>query len=427
MEVKKGYKRTEVGVIPEDWRVAVVDSLVSAGPRNGYSGRTADSACGTKTLSLSATTSGRMLLTPDTVKHLIETIPHHSDLFLRPGDVLVQRANTIELVGTTAIFDGPQGVYVYPDLMMRLRFREIATAHFFWRFSNSTGGRRFFMGIAAGSSGSMPKIGGANVKRMPIPLPPLSEQKAIAEALSDVDDLIASLERLIAKKRDIKAATMGQLLTGRTRLPGFTGKWERKRLGELGICLRGVSYRGDNDLFPYDTPATKRLLRSSNVQDAAIVTADVQFVRASCVSARQVLMRDDILICMANGSKALVGKAGRFKTEDGYAYTFGAFMGCFRTERGLAVPEFVFGLFLTEKYRGYIAQLLAGSSINNLRPSSIASLEFSMPPLPEQAAIAGVLSDMDAEIEALESRLAKTRMLKQGMMQELLTGRTRLV
>lgn len=426
MEVKRGYKRTELGVIPAEWGVVALRHLnpfVTSGSRGWAQYYT---EYGTPFIRITNLTreSIRLDLSDLKMVSLPPTDQEGLRTCLRPGDLLISITADIGIIG---VVDSrvPQPAYINQHIALVRVGSADADPRFLGCFLASRVGQKMFRsGADVGAKAGLNLSGVLSIQTA---LPPLPEQKAIAEALSDVDDLIASLERLIAKKRDIKAATMGQLLTGRTRLPGFTGEWARKRLGELGICLRGVSYRGDNDLFPYDTPATKRLLRSSNVQDAAIVTADVQFVRASCVSARQVLMRDDILICMANGSKALVGKAGRFKTEDGYAYTFGAFMGCFRTERGLAVPEFVFGLFLTEKYRGYIAQLLAGSSINNLRPSSIASLEFSMPPLPEQAAIAAVLSDMDAEIDALESRLAKTRMLKQGMMQELLTGRTRLV
>ena len=260
-----------------------------------------------------------------------------------------------------------------------------------------------------------------------VPFPPYEEQRFIADALADADKLLVALDRLIAKKRDLKQAAMQQLLTGQTRLPGFVGKWEVKRLGEVGKCLRGVSYKGDSDLSTHDTPQTKRLLRSNNVQNAIVVTDEVQFVDAARVGSHQILTTDDILICMANGSKALVGKAGLFMVDDGYEYTFGAFMGCFRTICSEANRAFVFYLFLTAQYRSYINNLLAGSSISNLRPSSIESFEFVMPPLLEQIAIATVLSDMDAELEALEQRRAKTDALKQGMMQELLTGRTRLV
>jgi type I restriction enzyme S subunit len=255
----------------------------------------------------------------------------------------------------------------------------------------------------------------------------IAEQRAIATALSDVDALLGGLDRLIAKKRDLKQAAMQQLLTGQTRLPGFHGEWEVKRLGDVGQCLRGVSYRGDADLAALDTAHTKRLLRANNVQNAVVVTQDVQYVNADRVSRHQILRLEDILVCMANGSKVLVGKAGLFAVEDGHEYTFGAFMGCFRTDARAAHPHFVFALFQTGQYRDFINNLLAGSSINNLRPGSVESLPFRFPDPQEQTAIAAVLSDMDTELSALEARCDKTRDLKQAMMQELLTGKTRLI
>jgi type I restriction enzyme, S subunit len=142
---------------------------------------------------------------------------------------------------------------------------------------------------------------------------------------------------------------------------------------------------------------------------------------------RQILKKDDILICMANGSKTLVGKADVFNVSNGYEYTFGASMGCYRTEATEANPTFIFYLFQTGRYRDYINNLLAGSSINNLRPRSIESLEFDMPTAPEHTAIAAILSDMDTELAKLVARRDKTRGLKQAMMQELLTGRIRLI
>jgi type I restriction enzyme S subunit len=275
--------------------------------------------------------------------------------------------------------------------------------------------------------GAQPVVSCLDLAKFFVAYPPLPEQRAIAGALSDVGALLGALDRLIAKKHDLKQAAMQQLLTGQTRLPGFHGEWEVKRLGDVGACLRGVSYQGDSDLSSHDTTNTKRLLRSNNVQNATIVTTDIQFVNALRVSVNQLLRENDILICMANGSKALVGKAGLFRVNDSYEYTFGAFMGCFRTNSVEANPSFVFYLFQIGRYRDCISNLLAGSSINNLRPSSIESLEFPMPPLPEQTAIAEVLSGMDAELAALEQRRDKTRALKQGMMQELLTGRIRLL
>jgi type I restriction enzyme S subunit len=280
---------------------------------------------------------------------------------------------------------------------------------------------------ASVNQGAQPNLFLNHIERLLCPCPPLPEQRAIASALGDVDALLAALDAQIAKQRDLKQATMQQLLTGQTRLPGFTGEWEVRRLDHAGHCLRGVSYQGDSDLSLYDTDNTKRLLRSNNIQESAVVVDDVQYVNAARVSRQQILRQDDIVICMANGSKSLVGKSGRFTLADGHDYTFGAFMGCFRTEVTKAHPGFLFLLFQTDRYRDYIANLLAGSSINNLRPGSIESLEFRMPPIPEQTAIATVLDAMEAELVAFLGRRAKTAALKQSMMQTLLTGRIRLV
>jgi len=139
------------------------------------------------------------------------------------------------------------------------------------------------------------------------------------------------------------------------------------------------------------------------------------------------MQTDDVLICTASGSKDVVGKSARFHIDDGFKYTFGAFMACFRTDHGSANPTFVFYLFHTGRYRAHLAVALAGSSINNLRPADIEACEFRMPERAEQEAIATVLSDMDVEIATLEARRDKARAIKQGMMQQLLTGRVRLL
>ena len=158
-----------------------------------------------------------------------------------------------------------------------------------------------------------------------------------------------------------------------------------------------------------------------------MILTDVQHVEARKVSEFQVMQPDDILVCMANGSKELVGKAGLFRVKDGYTYTFGAFMGCFRVEPTIAEPNFVFYIFQTHGFRNFINLILAGSSINNLKPSDIESAEFQVPDRDEQRAIVSVLSDMDSEIAALKQRQDKTHAIKQGMMQQLLTGRVRLL
>ena len=133
------------------------------------------------------------------------------------------------------------------------------------------------------------------------------------------------------------------------------------------------------------------------------------------------------MICMANGSKQLVGKNCIFTEALNEKYTFGAFMSCLRAKKADTNMNYIFELLNSTQYWNNIALLLSGSSINNLRPDNILEMEFKFPSIAEQAAIASILSDMDNEIEALEQKLEKTRQIKQGMMQQLLTGKIRLV
>lgn len=171
------------------WPMATFGELIAEGPTNGYSGATARDATGSATLRLSATTSGTLVLDNSTTKRLNETIPPNSGLWLRPGDLLVQRSNTLDLVGTAAIYDGPPNAFVYPDLLMRIRLRADTDSRFVWRYLNSPAGRNSMRRIASGSAESMPKISGARLRTFPIPIPPLAEQRRIAEVLDKVDKL----------------------------------------------------------------------------------------------------------------------------------------------------------------------------------------------------------------------------------------------
>jgi type I restriction enzyme S subunit len=419
---RTAHQPSEVGPIPADWSVVPLHAIakVTSGKRLPMGHFVGDRVTAHPYIRVTDMRIGTVAL--DDIKYVPdEAYPPITNYRIFKADLFISVAGTLGVVGKI------------PDALDGANLTENAD-----RISEIRCDRDYLMYILLSpviqdvieseqTVGAQPKLALARIRKFSIPLPPTAtEQRAIATALSDVDALISGLERLIAKKRDIKQAAMQQLLTGQTRLPGFSGGWEVKRLADVGDCLRGVAYRGDADLFPHDTGQTKRLLRSNNVQNATVVATDVQFVNSACVSEHQILRAGDVLICMANGSKALVGKAGYFDRDDGFEYTFGAFMGVFRCT-DVAERRFVFYLFQTSRYRDYINNLLAGSSINNLTPASVMSLEFSLPEKAEQTAIATVLSDMDAELSAVESHLAKTRAIKQGMMQELLTGRTRLV
>jgi type I restriction enzyme S subunit len=418
----KGYKLTEVGVIPDEWDVMRFCEIGKLSKGKGLLKDDIKRSGSIPAIPYTALyTDYSEVLDYTLIKWFIDD-ESQSVIVSEPCLLFASSSNMEANTGKASALIGDTPVAIGREIII---FKTSSDCKFISYLLSTPTYRKKTLTLARGTT--IKHVYPATFQGYQVALPPLPEQRAIATTLSDVDGLLGGLDRLIAKKRDLKQAAMQQLITGQTRLPGFSGEWEVKRLGDIGDCLRGVTYKGDSDLSPYDTAHTKRLLRSNNVQNATVVTTDIQFVNAARVSENQLLRKDDILICMANGSKALVGKAGLFTVSDGCQYTFGAFMGCFRSNSVESNSTFVFFLFQTGRYRNYINNLLAGSSINNLNPSSIESLEFPIPLLPEQTAIATVLSEMDAELAALEARRDKTRALKQGMMQELLTGRIRLV
>lgn len=268
---------------------------------------------------------------------------------------------------------------------------------------------------------------GKQLSAIEIALPPKPEQEAIATTLSDMDALITNMEKLIAKKKAIKQGAVQELLTGKRRLPGFTGQWMEYILGDFVECIRGVSYDRSADLSQYETAGTVRLLRSNNIRDARFVNADVQYVYRNKVKIPQHLCVDDIMVCMANGSRSLVGKSCFFENPFVCDYTFGAFMSCLRKKNSDTNMYYIFNLMNSDSYWNQIAILFSGSSINNLRPADILNMRFPFPLLNEQTAICEVIRDMESEILDLEGKLCKYQGIMLGMMSELLTGRIRLI
>lgn len=178
------------------WITANLRELIVEGPSNGFSPPSGQDARGTLTLKLSATTSGRFVLNETTTKRIHETIAPESKLWLRPGDILIQRANTLEYVGTTALFDGPPATYVYPDLMMRIRASAAVEPSYLCAFLNSPETRKALRAKATGTAGNMPKINGDAVRSMLVDLPSLNEQRRI----------VAKLEALQTRSRHVREA-----------------------------------------------------------------------------------------------------------------------------------------------------------------------------------------------------------------------------
>ncbi|WP_297772588.1 restriction endonuclease subunit S [uncultured Roseovarius sp.] len=234
----------------------------------------------------------------------------------------------------------------------------------------------------------------ASLRKLPIAVPTDSEQNAIAEVLSDADARIAALEALIAKKLDLKQAAMQQLLTGKIRLPGFSGDWEAKRLGEILTVRHGKSQRGfEVSGGRYPILATGGEIGRTNTY-------------------------------LYDRPSVLIGRKGTIDQPQYVEKPFWTIDTLFYTEVSAnASPKFIFYKFLTIDWRNYNE----ASGVPSLSSRTVESIAFKCPAFEEQTAIAEILSDMDEEIAALEAEAEKARAIKQGMMQNLLTGKVRLV
>jgi type I restriction enzyme S subunit len=311
------------------------------------------------------------------------------------------------------IWNGPTGVLNYHTWKVRVNENEIISRFLFHVLRHLT---RIIEDQAHGAS-ALVHVQKWEMEKFPFQCPDdLREQEAIAEALSDADALIEGLERLIAKKRLIKQGAMQELLTGRRRLPGFSGRWEVKRLAEIGQVKTGLTYNPEN-VSPYGT----LVLRSSNIQNDRLAFADNVFVDLD-VSDEATVQAGDLLICVRNGSRQLIGKTAMIdKRADGMA--FGAFMSAYRSD----LNDYLIWCFQSSIIQKQVAEHL-GATINQITNKTLKAIEVPISTdAQERTAVSTVLRDMDAEIRALEIRLEKARQIKEGMMQNLLTGRIRLV
>lgn len=257
-----------------------------------------------------------------------------------------------------------------------------------------------------------------------ISLPPtLTEQRAIAEALSDADALIASLDALIAKKRDLKQAAMQQLLTGKTRLPGFKGEWKTISLGELGNAYGGLTGKSKAD---FGHGAAKYIQFMNVMSNVVIDVADLGTVDVDPVEHQNQVERGDLFFNGSSETPQEVGMCSLLNAEVEKVYLNSFCFGFRFGDKSIADGNFFAYFFRSDLGRRLLSSLAQGATRYNLSKRSLLALRFRCPSVSEQTAITGVLSDMDAELAALESKRNKARAIKQAMMQELLTGRIRL-
>lgn len=406
-----GYKHSDVGAIPEDWDVLPLGKLVRSVE---YGSATKSDAKGSVPVLRMGNLQGGKIDWSDLV--YTDDINEINKYMLQPGDVLFNRTNTIDLVGKTSIYEGGCPT-IFAGYLIRINVvPELLDSRFLNYILNTEFSRKYSAKVLSVAVGQA-NINGQKLKTYPIPLPPTkSEQVAIAQALSDVDALLAALDQMIAKKHDLKQATMQQLLTGKTRLPGFSGEWEEKRLGAIAEMGSG------------GTPTTSV---------AAYYDGDIPWVSISD---------------MTNGGKCIFATE-RNLTHVGFAscaaqmfpagtvlYAMYASLGeCSIAAVALCSSQAILGIrpsatlhneflyYYLTSLKQIVKSLGQQGTQANLNKGMVQDFQLNLPSLSEQKAIATVLSDMDDELSKLEARRDKTRNVKKAMMLELLTGKTRLV
>jgi type I restriction enzyme S subunit len=252
--------------------------------------------------------------------------------------------------------------------------------------------------------------------RIPIPFPPLPEQRRIAEILTTADRVIALQERLIVAKQKQKRWLMQNLLTGKIRLSGFNEDWESKRLGDVA---EGFQYGLNASSKEYD--GINKYLRITDIDEENRNIIYSNLTSPNCELAKEYLLHENDLLFARTG--ASVGKTYLYNSEDGIVYFAGYLIRCNITK---ANPKYIFYITLLSTYKEWVRVMSQRSGQPGINAEEYQAFAFLLPPRPEQTAIAEILSTADREIELLNRELQQQKQIKKYLMQQLLTGRIRV-
>ena len=395
-DIPHGYKQTELGIIPEDWEVVAFKDLGSFSKGSGISRAEAN--------------TGRI----PCIRYG-ELYTHHNDYvksfnsfisqevaskakLIKNGDILFAASGeTKEDIGKSVAYTNLHEAYAGGDIIIVSTNSFICDAKYIGYASNAPIAAK--QKATRGQGDAVVHITTESIKSIAIPLPPLPEQQAIAEALSDVDDLIAALDKKIAKKRLVKQGAMQQLLTGKKRLPGFTEEWVEKKLGDISRIKTG-SRNGDeaieNGKYPFFVRSQKIYsIDSYSFEGEAILVPGEGGIGNIFHYVNGKFDYHQRVYKISNFSDSICGK---------YVY-----------------------FYMTRYFGEYALSLTVKATVDSLRLPTFKEFVIKAPvDIKEQQAIAAILSDMDKEIANLEKQRENYCLLKSGMMQKLLTGQIRL-
>lgn len=410
-KVPKGYKQTEVGIIPEDWQVVSIGDIFKF--KNGLNKAKQFFGEGTPIINYMDVYKSRAIWFKDIRGKVTLSSNELANFNVQKGDVFFTRTSeTPDEIGITSVLlDEPENT-TFSGFILRARpVLNILDINYKKYCFSADVVRKEIISKCTYTTRAL--TNGRVISKMNIAVPPKPEQKAIAEALSDTDNMLQSLEKLINKKRKIKQGAMQQLLIGKKRLHGFSREWEDCEVDSFGdVVTGGTPPTGIKKYWhgkiPWVTPTDITEIKDIYDTERMITDFGLDKLRR--------LPRNTVLVtCIAS-----IGKNSILRREGACNQQINAIIPNKNHD-----PDFLYYLF--ENNKSFLLGNAGITATNIISKKDFVRLEISVPDFQEQRAIAQVLSDMDTEIEALEEKLEKYKTIKQGMMQELLTGRIRLI
>ena len=406
MNIPQGYKQTELGIIPEDWEIVNLGNVAKVNGRIGFRGYTVADlvGAGQGAYTIGGKHIANMIIDLSDAEYISwEKYYESPEIMVKRGDIVLAQRGSL---GKSAIVLNDIGpATINPSLVLINNIKCSNEYLAYWLQSD-----RIVQYICSiNSQTSIPMITQAQIEQIPINIPSsLAEQRAIAEVLSDVDGLIAALDKKIAKKRLLKQGAMQQLFTGKKRLPGFTDEWVDTPIGE-GVRFQ-VGYPFQSQYFTSDRIG-KRLVKNRDLKsDDQIVFYNGEY---------------DHKFIVHNGD-ILIGMDGDF-----LPYKWDKGIALLNQRVGRLLPtkkwDLSFVMYALIEPLQKLQDGTGATTVKHLSHNDIEQIVLCIPQnYEEQQAIATILSDMDKEIADLEAQRDKYRLLKSGMMQKLLTGQIRL-
>lgn len=414
------FKDTELGKIPEEWDYGKFEDYLdkfSAGatPYRGI----ASNFIGT----IPWVSSGELNYNyiTDTREHISQDAQKSTHLTLHPKGTFLIAITGLEAAGTRgrcAFIETP--ATTNQSCLAIYSTEKMIVEYLFWFYQQWSDYLAFNFSQGSKQQSFTAEI----VKKLPIYAPSLSEQQRIASALSDADALVAELDALIEKKRAIMAGTMQELLTGKRRLQGFSEPWVEKKFCEVGTTYNGLSGKTAAD-FGHGT--SKYVTFVNVIYNAVINPTILDSVDVSPKERQNAVLKEDLLLNTSSETPEEVGMCSYMAASIPNLY-LNSFCFGFRVSNKDVCPLFLSYLLRSATGRSFMLELAQGSTRYNLPKRKFLQSAILLPSsLAEQRAIATILSDMDAEIAELEAKRDKYKEVRQGMMQQLLTGKIRLI